>query len=73
MVARITVAPRTFTMTELKYVKTNLKHRKEAQEMLRKFMRVEDIAVTLVSEPYVVGYPGWHTDLLGRTYVGVFR
>lgn len=35
-------------------------------------MRAEDIAVAIVSEPYIVGRAELQTDLLGRASVGVF-
>lgn len=58
---------------ELRYVQTNLIHCRAAQDLLAEFIRVEDIAVALVSEPHGGGLAGWHYDSTGRAAVGAFR
>jgi len=60
-------------MTELRYVQTNLNHCRAAQDLLGEFVRAEDIAVALVSEPQGGGRAGWHYDSTGRAAVAVFR
>lgn len=58
---------------ELRYVQTNLNHCRAAQDLLAEFIRAEDIAVALVSEPHGGSLAGWHYDSTGRAAVGVFR
>ncbi|XP_015368071.1 PREDICTED: uncharacterized protein LOC107164676 [Diuraphis noxia] len=58
---------------ELRFVQTNLNHCRAAQDLLGEFVRTEDIAVALVSEPQGGGRAGWHYDTTGRAAVSVFR
>ncbi|KAL4082299.1 hypothetical protein QTP88_030085 [Uroleucon formosanum] len=60
-------------MTEVRFVQTNLNHCRAAQDLLGEFVRAEDIAVALVSEPQGGGRAGWHYDSTGRAAVAVFR
>lgn len=56
-------------MMKLRYVQTNLNHCRAAQDLLWEFIRVEDITVVLVSEPYDVETTGWHRNSSGQAVI----